>query len=439
MEEKINLIIWGAPTILFFLYTHIFFTVKTKFIQRKTFFAIRLSVKKDDFKTGGISSFSALCSSLAGSIGTGNIVGVGMAVVSGGPGAVFWCWLTGILGMATSYAEVYLASKYKVKTKNGFRGGAMYIWEKRLKNKKAAVMFAVSAVFVSLAMGCMVQANSIARVVAKQGGVFNVSGIFAGIAIAVLTAAVIFKGADLTARVCSIVVPIMSGLYIFGCVLILCENLPWIWESVKLILKSAFTYRAAAGGFYGRGIMCAMRHGVSRGLFSNEAGLGSAPLTASASAVSNEKQALISSTAAFWDTVVMCALTGLVIVSSIVKIPSFLENANDGSLICVSAFEQIPYLGKFIIMFSIVIFAYSTILGWSFSGEVCFEYLFGEKSVYIYRAAIVGIAAVSPLVQTQKLWYVSDIFNACMAVLNLICIFILSGEVPKSDTIGKKY
>lgn len=436
MLEKISAFIWGVPMIVLLLGTHIYLTFKTKFVQKNVFYAIRLSTKKDKHTDGAISPFAALCTSLAASIGTGNIVGVGMAVFMGGPGAVFWCWLTGIFGMATNYAEVFLASKYSVKTKNGIRGGAMYVLQRRLQKKNQAAAFAVCGVFVSVVMGCMIQVTSVSEVMCVSNKFIKITPAMLAMILTCVTAVVILGANAATARVCGILVPIMALFYMGGCVAILIINADCVLKSVTVILSAAFKPSAAVGGLCGTGIINAARYGTARGLFSNEAGLGSAPLASSAVDTDAERQALICSTSAFWDTVVMCALTGIVIVSSAIKYGGLNAGA-DGAVLCASAFEKWSGFGTFIIVFSTVIFAYSTILGWAFQGEVCFTYLFGENSAFVYRILVLISIAVSPFVNNDSVWYVSDILNAFMALPNLICVLSLTDELPKKRYFEK--
>ena len=436
--------IWGWFMIVLLLGTHIFMTIRTRFIQRKTFKAIKLSVTKELESEGDISPFQSLATALASTIGTGNIIGVGTAIALGGPGAVFWCWLTGVFGISTKYAESLLAVKYRVRTKDGrMLGGAMYVLERGLKMKWLGVLFALFTVFASFGIGSGVQVNAISSV---MNSAFNGSGsltvelfgrnisvvsITVGVLVSLVTAVVIFGGIKAISKVCEFLVPAMAAMYIIGCLTILVMNAAYLGDAVVLILRSAFSATAAAGGFVGSTIMIAARYGIARGLFSNESGMGSAPIVASAAQTRNSvRQALISSTGTFWDTVVVCLMTGLVLVSSTIKNPS-LFIGTDGDKMTFTAFQQIPYIGTPILIIGIVAFAYSTVLGWSYYGERCVEYLFGVKGMVPYKIVFILVLFIAPLISLDMVWTLSDIFNALMAIPNLIAVILLSGVVVK--------
>ena len=308
--------LWGWPMIILLLGTHIFLTIRLRFPQRKIFKAIKLSVKKDKNATGDVSQFRALATALAATIGTGNIIGVATAIALGGPGAVFWCWLTGVFGISTKYAEGLLAVKYRVKTKRGtMLGGPMYALEKGLGWKWLAVLFALFAALASFGIGSTVQANAISTLVENQ---YGISPYITGTIVTALGAAVILGGVKSISKVCGMLVPFMALFYVLGCIYILCVNHAYLLPAIHVIFDSAFTTKAAGGGFAGSTMMIAARYGIARGLFSNESGLGSAPIVAAAAQTRNPvRQALVSSTGTFWDTVIICALTGLVITSSI--------------------------------------------------------------------------------------------------------------------------
>ena len=311
--NQIDAWVWGWWMILLLLGTHIFMTIRTGVIQRKIGTAIKLSVTKDPDGEGEVSQFGALTTALASTIGTGNIIGVGTAIALGGPGAVLWCWLTGVFGIATKYSESLIAVKYRVKTKDGrMQGGAMYALERGLHMKWLGMIFAVFGGFASFGIGCATQVNAIATVCQEN---LRIPPAAVGIAVAVLTALVIFGGIKAIANVCEKLVPFMAAFYVVGCFIILCINYDFIVPAVVTICKMAFTPGAAAGGLVGRGIMMAMQYGIARGLFSNESGMGSAPIAAAAAQTRNPvRQALVSSTGTFWDTVVVCLMTGLVLV-----------------------------------------------------------------------------------------------------------------------------
>ena len=389
--------VWGWPMIILLFGTHLFMTVRTRGIQRKLGTAIRLSVTKDTGSEGEVSQFGALTTALASTIGTGNIIGVGTAIALGGPGAVFWCWLTGVLGIATKYGEALIAVKYRVKTKDGrMQGGAMYALERGLNLKWLAVLFALFGGFASFGIGCATQVNAIATVCEENLGI---PMWVAGLVVALATALVIFGGIRSIAKVCEKLVPFMAIFYVVGCIIILCINYDYIIPALQAIITLAFEPGAAAGGLTGGGIMLALQYGVARGLFSNESGLGSAPIAAAAAQTRNPvRQALVSSTGTFWDTVVVCAMTGIVLVTSIMKNPNIdVSGVDNGGVLTTMAFDQIPVIGPVILVLGIISFAYSTILGWSYYGERCIEYCLGKKALMPYRVIYVAVAAIAPI------------------------------------------
>ena len=429
----IGTFLWGWPMIVLLLGTHVFLTFRLRIPQRRLFTGIRLSVKKDDHASGDVSQFGALATALAATIGTGNIVGVATAVALGGPGAVLWCWLTGIFGMATKYAEGLLAVKYRVKGQDGRTyGGPMYALERGLNMKWLALLFAVFTALASFGIGCTVQANSIALLANET---FGVPTWVVGILVCVLTACVILGGVKSIARVCGILVPFMAILYVVGCVVILVINGPYVWPALQLIVDSAFNPSAAGGGFVGATVMMAARYGIARGLFSNESGMGSAPIVAAAAQTRNPvRQALVSSTGTFWDTVIICALTGLVLVSSILAYPDI--TFSDGAALTKVAFSKIPYVGAPLLTFGILTFAFSTILGWSYYGESAVNYIEGRRMNRFYRILYIFALFFGSMINLDIIWNIADCMNALMAIPNLVCLLLLSG-VAASET--KKY
>lgn len=429
--------VWGWGMILLLLGTHLFMTVRTGFIQRKTITkGIKLSVSKEPDADGEVSQFGALATALASTIGTGNIIGVGTAVALGGPGAVLWCWLTGVFGIATKYSESLIAVKYRVKTEDGrMQGGAMYALERGLHMRWLGLIFAVFAGFASFGIGCATQVNAIATVCNEN---LHINKAVVGIIVGVLTAVVIFGGIKSIARVCERLVPFMALFYVLGCIVILGINYDYIIPAITTICRLAFQPGAAAGGLVGSGIMLAMRYGVARGLFSNESGMGSAPIAAAAAQTRNPvRQALVSSTGTFWDTVVVCLMTGLVLVSTIMKNPAI--NANeitDGGVLTSLAFDQIPVIGPLILVVGIISFAFSTILGWAYYGERCVEYFAGKKGLIPYRVLYIAVAVIAPVVALDVVWDIADILNALMAIPNLIAVLLLSPVIVKET---KKY
>ena len=423
--------VWGPPLLIALFGTHIFLTVRTFFMQRYLWTAIKLSVTPEKGAAGDVSPFGALTTALAATIGTGNIVGVATAVSLGGPGAVLWMWLTGVLGMATKYSEALLAVKYRVKTPEGtMLGGPMYALEKGLGLKWLAVLFAFFTVLASFGIGNMVQANSISTLAASTMGV-NVQ--VSGAIMTLLTAVVILGGLKSIARVCEWLVPFMAIVYIGGCLTILVANSHLLMPAIELIVSSAFQPTAAAGGFVGATVLSAARYGVARGLFSNESGLGSAPIVAAAAQSRNPvRQALVSATGTFWDTVVICLLSGLVIVTSILGQPEL--GALRGSELTAGAFRQaLPTFGPIVLTIGLLTFVFSTILGWSYYGERAAEYLWGKVSIVPYRVAWVIAVYVGSVVSLNFVWDFSDLANGLMAVPNLVALVLLSNVVA-ADT-----
>lgn len=435
--QSVDDFVWGWGMIALLLGTHIFMTIRTGFIQKKTITkGILLSVSKEEGADGEVSQFGALATALASTIGTGNIIGVGTAIALGGPGAVLWCWLTGVFGIATKYAESLIAVKYRVKTADGrMQGGAMYALDRGLHMKWLGIIFAVFAGFASFGIGCATQVNAIAEVCSTNLGV---DPWIVGAVVAVLTAVVIFGGIRTIASVCEKLVPFMALFYVIGCLIILGINYDYIIPAIQTICRLAFTKGAAAGGLVGGGIRLAIQYGVARGLFSNESGMGSAPIAAAAARTRNPvRQALVSSTGTFWDTVVVCLMTGLVLVSTIMKNPSInADQIVDGGELTTLAFGQIPYFGPFILVVGIITFAYSTILGWAYYGERCVEYFSGRRGLIPYKVLYIGVALIAPVLALDLVWKIADILNALMAIPNLIAVLLLSPVIVKET---KKY
>ncbi len=417
-------LLWGWPMIILLLGTHIYLTIILRFPQRKIFTAIRLSFKKDLDGQGDVSQFASLATALAATVGTGNIVGVATAVTLGGPGAVLWCWLTGVFGISTKYAEGLLAIKYREVTPQGkMIGGPMYALEKGLRMRWLAVLFAVFTAFASFGIGSTVQANAISTLTSE---VYTVSPYISGLVICLLTAAVVLGGVKSIALVCGMFVPFMALVYVLGCIYIIGVNAQYVWPAIKLIVEAAFTPEAAGGGFIGSTVMTAARFGIARGLFSNESGLGSAPIVAAAAQTRNPvRQALVSSSGTFWDTVVICALTGIVIVSSVLAYPDI--TFESGSTLTKEAFAKIPFVGTPLLTFGLATFAFSTILGWCYYGERAVEYLKGYRWVIAYRIAYIAAVFIGSIMSLQMVWNFADCMNALMAIPNLISLLALSG------------
>lgn len=421
--------IWGVPLIVLLVGTGIFLTIRLKGLQiRGLFTSLNLAFikrKEDDNAKGDISHFQALMTALAATVGTGNIAGVATAIVAGGPGALFWMWMTGIFGMATKYAEAVLAIKYREKDKSGtMAGGPMYYISKGLGWKWLGVLFAIFASIAAFGIGNMVQSNSVAESVKASFGIPNW---VTGIVLTFFTALVILGGIKSIARVTQVLVPLMIFIYFFGALTILILNISTIPSIFILIFKSAFTPTAATGGFLGAAIMHTMREGVSKGVFSNESGLGSAPIAAAAARTPNPvKQALVSMTQTFIDTLVVCTMTGLVLLSS-----GLWTSGRTGAELTTMAFDKsLPGgIGQFIVTFALIFFAYSTILGWCYYGEKSIEYLFKKKAVKTYRIIFVAFVGIGTLLKLNLVWTLADLMNGLMAFPNLIGLLGLSSII----------
>ncbi len=418
--EKAGGIVWGAPLIILLFGTHLYLTFRLGLIQRHLWKAIKISFSREKEGEGEISQFGALMTALAATIGTGNIVGVATDVAAGGPGAVLWMWLTGVFGIATKYAEALLSVKYRIALPNGeITGGPMYVLERGLNAKWLGVIFAFFTAVAAFGIGNMVQANSISQMLKDT---FGLSTWISGAVMTGLTAFVILGGIRSIARFCEKLVPFMAVFYVLGCGLILFLNFGKLPGTISLIFTSAFNGQAAIGGFMGAGVKEAMRYGIARGLFSNESGLGSAPIVAAAAQTRNPvRQALVSSTGTFWDTVVVCLMTGLVVVSA-----GDWQTGLKGAALTKSAFSHIPYIGPSVLSLGLLTFVFSTILGWEYYGEKAAEYLLGVKSVMPYRYLWIAAVMAGSVAALPAVWNFADIFNGLMAVPNLISLLLLA-------------
>jgi amino acid carrier protein len=422
--SEVSSLLWGWPMIILLLGTHLYLTIILRFPQRHIFKAIRLSIKKDQEATGDVSQFASLATALAATIGTGNIIGVATAIALGGPGAVLWCWLTGVFGISTKYAEGLLAIKYRKKKPDGkIIGGPMFALEYGLGWRWLAILFAIFTACASFGIGNTVQANAIATIAHET---YELSPYITGTVVCLLTGAVVLGGVRSIARVCSMLVPFMAFFYVMGCIYIIYVNAAYVLPAIKLILVSAFSPQAAGGGFVGTTVMMAARYGIARGLFSNESGLGSAPIVAAAAQTRNPvRQALVSSSGTFWDTVVICAMTGIVIVSSVLAYPDI--TFDNGAVLTKVAFSKIPVVGTPLLTFGLLTFAFSTILGWCYYGERAVEYLKGRKWVLGYRVAYIAAVFIGSVMNLSIVWNLADCMNALMAIPNLISLLALSG------------
>ncbi len=425
--QQISDVLWGWPLIVLLVGTHIFLTFRLKFIQRYMFKAIKISFSRKREGEGDISQFGALTTALAATIGTGNIVGVATAIAAGGPGAVLWMWLTGVFGIATKYGEAVLSLKYRITNKEGLMaGGPMYVLERGMNARWLGLIFAALTAVAAFGIGNMVQANSISSLVHET---FNISPWITGIIMTVLTAVVILGGIKSIAKVCEKLVPFMAVFYVFGCLILLGMHYETIPETFRLIFKSAFSGHAVIGGFLGAGMKEAIRYGIARGLFSNESGMGSAPIVAAAAQTKNAiRQALVSSTATFWDTVVVCAMTGLVLVNSGEWIHGY-----KGAALTKAAFSDLPVVGPIVLSVGLLTFVFSTILGWSYYGEKAAEYLLGTKAILPYRYLWVCAVMLGSVLSLPIVWTFADIANGLMAVPNLISLLVLN-KVIISET-----
>lgn len=436
--NKADNFIWGPPLLILLVGTGIYFTVKLGFIQiLRLPKALKLIFKAENNGSGDISTFGALCTALAATIGTGNIVGVATAIKAGGPGALFWMWIAAFFGMATKYSEGLLAIKFRTKDDNDqVSGGPMYYIVNGMGErwKPLAIFFSISGILVALlGIGTFSQVNSITDAV--QGS-FNIDPKITGIILAICIALIIFGGLQSISNVATKVVPFMTVVYMLICFIILIKFYTLIPSTLILILKSAFTGQAATGGFIGATISMAIRNGIARGVFSNESGLGSAPIAAAAAKTKwPAEQGLISMTGTFIDSIIICTLTGLCLIISGVW-----QSDLNGALMTQSAFSSVfPKLGPTFLTISLTLFAFTTILGWSYYGERCFEFLFGVKKINLFRILFVAMVLLGSFLKLDVVWIIADIVNALMALPNLIALLALSPIVISETKLYLEY
>ena len=436
--NTVNGLVWGVPLLVLLMGTGVLLTVRLGLLQIvKLPMALKLIFAARNTGSGDINSFQALCTALAATVGTGNIVGVATAVKAGGPGALFWMWLAAFFGMATKYAEGVLAVKYRVMDENGnASGGPMYYIENGLgkKFKPLAVMFAVFGVMTAaLGSGTFTQVNAITSIVNVS---FDVPVMYTAGILTVLVAFIIIGGLQSIANVASKIVPFMAVLYIITTVSVLCAFSDQVIPAIKLVIDSAFNGTAAAGGFLGATVMLAMRSGIARGIYSNEAGLGSAPIVAAAAKTKwPAEQGLVSMTGTFIDTIIICSLTGLSLV-----VTGVWQGPLNGAAMTDQAFTSVfPEWGSFILMIGLVLFAFTTILGWNYYGERCVEYLMGVKAILPYRIIFVGLIACGPFLKLEAIWILADIVNGLMAIPNLIALLALTGVVVSETKAYMKH
>lgn len=428
--KQVSDFVWGPWMLALLMGTHLFLTIRLRGIQRYIPLGIKLSLQRNKEGEGEISQYGALVTALAATVGTGNIVGVSTAIVAGGPGAVLWMWLTGVFGIATKYSEALLSVKYRVIAPDGCAsGGPMYVLDRALGMRWLGMVFALFTAVAAFGIGNMAQANSISRMLS----IHDVDPRISGVVMTALVGMVIVGGIRWIARVCEVLVPVMAAVYLLGCLVLLGMHAERLPQTIKLIFECAFSGHAIAGGFAGATIKEAMRFGIARGLFSNESGLGSAPIVAAAAQTKNAvRQALVSSTGTFWDTVVLCLVTGLVVVNS-----GEWTKGLDGAHLTNEAFNfgvPVPIFGRLgtaILTFGMLTFVFSTILGWSYYGEKACEYLLGRVAVFPYRLLWVAAVMVGSVSSLNTVWAFSDIANALMALPNLLSLLLLSGVVVK--------
>ena len=420
--------VWGPYMLVLLVGTGVYLTIRLMGIQFTLLpFALKQAFtpqKKTEGETqeGDISHFGALMTALSATIGTGNIAGVATAVVVGGPGAVFWMWITAIFGMATKYGEGVLAVKYRVQNSKGeMSGGPMYYIERGMKQKWLAILFAGFATIASFGIGSSVQSNSVAQSIHAS---FGIEGWITGVVLTVFTAVVILGGIKSISKVSSVIVPFMAVFYVLGGLIIILLNLDALMPALELIFSDAFTGNAVAGGALGTVI----RYGVARGVFSNEAGMGSAPIAAAAAKTDHPvRQALVSMTGTFLDTIVVCSITGIVLVMG-----NMYMDGETGAALTTHTFNKLlPGPGGWIVTFGLIFFAYSTILGWCYYGEKCATYLFGDKCITIYRVIYVATVMLGTVASLDLVWAAADTFNGLMAIPNLIALLALSGVIIK--------
>ena len=420
--------VWGPYMLVLLVGTGVYLTIRLMGIQFTLLpFALKQAFtpqKKTEGETqeGDISHFGALMTALSATIGTGNIAGVATAVVVGGPGAVFWMWITAIFGMATKYGEGVLAVKYRIQNSKGeMSGGPMYYIERGMKQKWLAILFAGFATIASFGIGSSVQSNSVAQSIHAS---FGIEGWITGVILTVFTAVVILGGIKSISKVSSVIVPFMAVFYVLGGLIIILLNLDALMPALELIFSDAFTGNAVAGGALGTVI----RYGVARGVFSNEAGMGSAPIAAAAAKTDHPvRQALVSMTGTFLDTIVVCSITGIVLVMG----NMYMDGETGAALTTHTFNKMLPGPGGWIVTFGLIFFAYSTILGWCYYGEKCATYLFGDKCITIYRVIYVATVMLGTVASLDLVWAAADTFNGLMAIPNLIALLALSGVIIK--------
>jgi AGCS family alanine or glycine:cation symporter len=419
-------IVWGPLMLALLVGTGIYLTAILKGMQFRALpHAFKLIFHREYSQDGDISHFAALMTALAATVGIGNIVGVATAITMGGPGAVFWMWVTGLVGMATKYGEAVLAVKYREKGQHGMRGGPMYYLTNGAGLPWLGTLFAIFTACAAFGIGNMTQANATAKIFEST---FQIPTVATGIVLTLLTGLVILGGIKTIGKFTSLLVPIMIGVYVSSSLLVLAMNASEIPHAFGLIFYHAFNPAAATGGFVGATVAAAMRYGIARGVFSNESGLGSAPIAAAAARTNDPvKQALVSMTQTFIDTLVVCTMTALVILTA----SSWTQGVSAAELTSASMAETLGHTGSVLVAISTALFAYSTLIGWNYYGEKAMEYLFGGKSIRIYRVVFTVVVMVGATVSLEFVWNFSDLANGLMAIPNLIGLLLLSNIIKK--------
>lgn len=425
--ETINSFFWNGPLLLFLLLTHLYFTCRTGLVQKKLPAALRLSVRSTN-KNNGLGAFTSLATTLAATLGTGNIIGLSTAVAFGGPGAVFWCWITGVLGMATSYTECFLSLKFREKRQDGsFTGGPMYLLKNRLHAPKTARLYAWLLLLSAFCVGCSTQSRAATETLHTA---FGLPVFPTGFCLALLITVILLGGLAGISTICSFLVPVMGGFFLLSCILLLFFHIEYLTDALRLIISSAFSFSSISGGILGSSFLLAARSGIARGLFTNEAGLGSAPVAAANSAGSAKEQALVLMSATFWDTVVMCGITGVVIVCCGLAVPGLYNGVLPGDY-TLAAFSLLPFSGEKLLSIAIVLFAVATLLGWCFFGEKAVEFLFGIEKITCYRFFYCIMVFFGSQMTMNLVWELSDFFNGLMFTVNVISLFLLRTHLEK--------
>lgn len=422
--QSINQFLWNGPLLFLLMGTHLYFTMKLHFPQKKILHAIKLSISPSkDAEGKNLSVFATLSTTLAATLGTGNIIGVSTAVALGGPGAIFWCWITGILGMATAYAECFLSVRFRSKNQDGtYQGGPMYVWQNGLHNSHIGRLYALLTLLAAFGVGCTTQSNSITQTTSAS---FGLNPHIAGIAAAIAAGLVIVGGVRSIGNVCMKLVPFLAILYTGSCILLLFLNREAFFPAIRLILTHALAPRAAIGGAAGSSLMLTARYGIARGLFTNEAGIGTSAIAAAASSTSNPAhQASVSMTAVFWDTVVMCLLSGLVIVTNMLLHPASLLGINEAGL-TDAAFSYLPLLGNVFLSLCLVAFAITTLIGWSYLGEQAYRYVTHNHGIALYKVVYIVMIYIGAVLPLNFVWECTDLINALMILPNVAALFLL--------------